>query len=810
MKQIILDIITRWIILAVLATGSVMAQQRDGQLLRFDDNWRFHAGPFSGAELEKLDDSQWRKIDLPHDWSIEDAAATRSPFSRIALSQVNGGFTHQGTAWYRKTFVIPKDDQNMRFLLQFDGVYMNADVYINGKHLGNHPYGYTGFSFDITRYLKVGGKNVVALEVKNEGANSRWYAGSGIYRHVWLKKFGSLHLVHWGTNITTPKINDGSATIRMNTLLINESAEDADVSVITRLFTPEGKAAGRQSTDLNISAGQQKKVSLQLEINTPDRWTLESPVLYTAVTTVERQGSTADSSLTQFGIRSISFDSKNGFLLNGNMTKLRGGCVHHDNGPLGAAAYDRAEERKVELLRASGFNAIRCAHNPPSPALLEACDRLGMLVIDEAFDMWKRGKNPYDYHLYFDDNWQKDLESMIMRDRNHPSVIMWSIGNEIPESDKPLGHATAEMLAGFVKKLDPGRPVTAAVNSPEANKEAFFAALDIAGYNYAEAPSKTGIGKYASDHQGVPERVMFGSESFPLEAFSSWSAVEDNNYVIGDFVWTAFDYIGEASIGWLGYPQNANFYPWNLAFCGDIDICGWKRPQSFYRDVLWKENQLSLFVHSPQPSFKENPGKALWSKWNWHDVLPEWNWKGLEKLPVTVVVYSSFPRAELFLNNVSLGIKNVDRGTKYMALWTVPYQPGELKVKGYNQNKLAGTASLFTAQAAAKIRLDPDHSVIKADNQDLCYVTVEVTDKQGRKNPHSANLIKFEIEGDAKIIGVGNANPVSTESYQRPERKAYKGRCLVILKAGRKAGTVILTAKSAGLKPARIRIILES
>jgi len=794
----------------LLLGGSVMAQTGQPLLVRFDDDWRFYPGPFAGAERENLDDTKWRKIDLPHDWSIEDVAGTRSPFSKIAVSQVNGGFTREGTAWYRKTFIIPKNAQDKRLLLQFDGVYMNADVYINGKHLGNHPYGYTAFGYDITPNSKRQGKNVVALEVKNEGANSRWYSGSGIYRHVWLKSFEALHIGHWATNITTPKIEHGYATVRMKTLLMNESAEDAKVSVMTRIVTPGGKEAGRIATDFDIRAGGKKEVVLELEVNNPLRWSLASPVMYTAVTTIYRQGSTVESTLTPFGIRSISFDAKSGFLLNGTATKLKGGCVHHDNGPLGAAAYDRAEERKIELLKASGFNAIRCAHNPPSPALLEACDRLGMLVIDEAFDMWRTGKNPYDYHLYFEENWQKDLESMVLRDLNHPSVIMWSIGNEIPESDQPGGHETAKMLAKFVRKLDPGRPVTAAVNSPNADKEPFFTTLDIAGYNYAEPASKKEVGKYASDHQRAPERIMFGSESFSLEAFSSWSAVEEFTYVIGDFVWTAFDYIGEASIGWLGYPQNANFYPWNLAFCGDIDICGWKRPQSFYRDVLWKKNQLSLFVQSPSPSFKKNPVKASWSKWNWHDVLPEWNWKGFEKTPMTVVVYSSFPQAELFLNKVSLGKKYVDRSTKYMASWTVPYHPGELTVKGYYLNKVGGTASLFTAHAPAKIQLHADRPMIRADNQDLCYITVEVTDQQGRKNPHSANLIKFELNGNAKIIGVGNANPVSTESYQRPERKAYKGRCLVIVKAGYKAGTVILKATSAGLKPAQVRILLKA
>ncbi|MCK4814481.1 glycoside hydrolase family 2 protein, partial [bacterium] len=370
----------------------------------------------------------------------------------------------------------------------------------------------------------------------------------------------------------------------------------------------------------------------------------------------------------------IEFTVEEGFLLNGKPTLLKGGCMHHGNGPLGSAAYDRAEERRVELMKASGFNSIRCAHNPPSPAFLDACDRLGILVIDEAFDMWRKPKWPQDYNLYFDQWWQKDIESMVLRDRNHPSIIMWSTGNEIPERGEPEGVKTSQMLAEYVRDLDPTRPVTSAVNGLRPDKDPYFATLDIAGYNYSFGGDHGKQSIFEIDHNRLPNRIIYCSESYPLEAFGAWMDVIDYPYVIGDFVWTGFDYLGEASIGWLGYPHEGSFYPWNHAFCGDIDICGFKRPQSYYRNVLWNAGQqVSIFVKPPKPSFKTNPDKKDWSKWEWQDVVAEWNWDGYENQPLEVEVYCAFETVELFLNGESLGKKETNRGTQWIAKWEVPY-----------------------------------------------------------------------------------------------------------------------------------------
>src|SRR5206468_4494837 len=355
-------------------------------------------------------------------------------------------------------------------------------------------------------------------------------------------------------------------------------------------------------------------------------------------------GDILDEEKTKFGIRTITYDNVKGLMLNNEPVKLKGGCYHNDNGPLGSKSFDRAEERRVELMKATGFNAIRCSHNPPAPAFLNACDRLGMMVIDEAFDMWQDPKNPFDYHLYFNQWWKKDMESMILRDRNHASIIMWSIGNEILNRDKTEVVETAKMLVDFTHSLDKTRWITSAVNDVKEDKDPYFQLLDVAGYNYA-------VNKYESDHLRKPSRIMMATESYALEAFDYWMAVKDHPYVIGDFIWTGFDYIGEASIGWRGYWQEKNFYPWNLAYCGDIDICGWKRPQSFYRDVLWKPNQLSLFVKPLVPSFEPNPNIEVWSKWNWYDAVASWNWPGNENKPMDVTVYSSCDEVELFLNN---------------------------------------------------------------------------------------------------------------------------------------------------------------
>ncbi|MDB4920392.1 glycoside hydrolase family 2 TIM barrel-domain containing protein [Mucilaginibacter sp.] len=783
-----------FVALLVLIRIGVFAQNSGTTL--FDDNWSFYRGGALSAENESYDDAKWKRVDLPHDWSIEDLPGTSSPFTQNAISQVGGGFTIGGTAWYRKTFTVPTTQKGKRLIIQFDGVYMNSTVFINGHNLGTHPYGYTSFWYDITDKIKFGQKNIIAVEVKNEGQNTRWYSGSGIYRHVWLKVTDPVHMAQWGTFITTPEVSAKAAKVNIKTNVLNGTTAEQKIKLITKILDQKNTTIATVEADELIKAGASFEFKKDIDIANPELWSSEAPSLYTAVTEVYVDGKLTDEQRTSFGIRKISFDTENGFQLNGRTVKLKGGCVHNDNGPLGSRTYDRAEERKVELLKASGFNAIRCAHNPPSPAFLEACDRLGILVIDEAFDAWKYGKNPYDYHLYFNDWWKKDIESMVKRDQNHPSIIMWSIGNEVPEKGTPEGAETAKLLADYTRELDPTRAVTSAVNDIKEDKDSYFATLDVSGYNYAVNTYGHEASTYEADHKRIPGRIMFGTESFPMESFGNWMEVTDHPYVLGDFVWTSFDYIGEASIGWLGYPQGTSFYPWNLAYCGDLDICGWKRPQSYYRDALWKKDQLSIFITAPKPSFALNPKTASWSKWNWFDVVADWNWKGYENKPLTVNVYSSCPQVELFLNNRSLGKKETNRATKFMASWNVPYQPGTLTAIGYDGDKKVNTSTLHTAEAPSIIKLSADRTRLKANNQDLSYITVELTDAKGNLNPLANSLIHFKIEGPGTIVGVGNADPESVESDRLPQRKAWRGKCLVIIKSTGKPGDIILRASA--------------
>jgi len=797
------------IYLTLLGSFLMFNLQTQSQTILFDSDWKFHRGGAQYAEQPGFDDSSWRKLDLPHDWSIEDLPGTTSPFNRDAISQVSGGFTTGGTGWYRKTFAIPEEQKNKRIVILFEGIYMNSEIWLNGVLLGSHPYGYTSFWFDITDKVKFGSENILAVKVRNEGENSRWYSGSGIYRHVWLKILNPVHLSQGGISITTPEVTATSAKVNIRTSVTNKSDNTLKVRITTCVLDLKGNEVNKVDAEQTIESDVVYVFDQNVAVENPVMWSTDNPVLYTAVNEIYTEGRIADKAETKFGIRTIRFDPVNGFQLNGKPMKLKGGCFHHDNGPLGVKSYDRAEERRVEILKSSGFNAIRCSHNPPSPAFLDACDRLGMLVIDEAFDMWQYPKNPADYNLYFGNWWKKDIESMILRDRNHPSVILWSIGNEIPGMDSQEVVETAQMLAEFVRKTDTTRLVTAAVNNLNPKKDPYFAALDIAGYNYGSGGDHLKENIFKADHDRVPSRIMIQTESYPLEAFQSWMDVLDHPWLLGDFVWTAIDYIGEASIGWLGYWQEQSFYPWNLAFCGDIDICGWKRPQSFYRDALWMPDQLSIFVKPPKPSFEENPNRMFWSKWHWLDAVSDWNWTGYENNPLQVSVYSSCDEVELFLNNRSLGKKKTDRSTEFMAIWDVLYKPGVLKAIGYKGKKQVNSATLQTTNAVAQIKLTADRTLIKPDGQDLSYITVELTDTNGIRNPKAENLLSFEIEGPGTIIGVGNANPVSLESSQLPQRKARQGRCLVVIKSAKQPGEIRLKVTSDGLPKGEIAINSE-
>ncbi len=786
-------------------TNELKFNKNGRTLILFDSSWRFHLGDIPDAEKNYFNDSSWRSLNLPHDWSIEDISGTGASVDSNAIGGASTGYMIGGTGWYRKTFYVGDEIKGKSIRIQFDGIYMIADVWLNGISLGTHPYGYTCFSYDITSKLAQGKLNTLAVRVKNEGRNSRWYSGSGIYRHVWITATEKLHVDQWGTCITTPEVTNDFAKVNVKINLINESAEEIDALLVTRVLKNDGTEVAVKESSRKISGKTGAEFTQDMNITNPLLWSVESPSLYTVVNEVytldgNKRSKMIDPTENTFGIRSISVSAEKGFILNGKPLLLKGGCMHHDNGPLGAAAFDRAEERRVELMKANGFNAIRCSHNPPSPAFLAACDRLGMLVIDEAFDVWKEQKNKDDYHFYFDEWWQKDMSSMILRDRNHPSVVMWSIGNEVPERGKPEGAALAHTLADFVRKMDPTRPVTAAVNFTTPDKDPYFAALDVCGYNYA-------LNNYVSDHNRLPERIILGTESFPVQAFENWMAVIDYPWVIGDFVWTGYDYLGEASIGWLGFAFKTSFYPWTHAYCGDIDICGWKRPQSYYRDAIWKPDQLSILVKSPEPTFKLNPITKVESRWSWPDEVASWNWNGYEGKTLEIKAYSSCEEVELFLNGNSLGRMKTNRETRFTAEYKVEYTPGILRVVGYRDGREINSCELQTTGEPQNISLTADRETIKADGQDLCYVTAEIHDSKGLRNPIARNEINFEIEGPGKIIAVGSSDPLGNQSFTQPERKAYQGRCLVIIRSENKAGGIKLKALSDTLQPDEIRIM---
>jgi beta-galactosidase len=772
----------------------------------FDKGWRFNLADeptsfWSDWLKREFDDSAWRCLDLPHDWSIELPRDPKSP------GGTEGGFFIDGVGWYRKCFTVPESWQGKRVAVMFEGVFKNAEIYVNDRYVTRHPYGYTSFTVDLTPYLEVGKENTLVVRVDNSAPkHSRWYSGSGIYRHVWLLVRDPVHIADGGIYVTTPEVAAASALVRLETAVVNESEAARRVTVRWTVLGPEGGECGVGEMTAEIAAGTSSTFTGEQQVAAPRLWSPGHPSLYQLQVEVRAGRELMDAETMTFGIRSLRFSAAEGFVLNGQPIKMRGGCVHHDCGPLGSMSVDRAEERKVEVLKASGFNAVRCAHNPPSPAFLDACDRLGMLVIDEAFDGWRERSTPNDYHLVFDDWWQRDLESMVYRDRNHPCIVMWSIGNEVTERGLPWGPELARRLAGRVRSVDPTRPVTSAVNNlPEWEKtEPFFAELDVCGYNYL-------VRRYESDHERHPDRIMVATETFASKAFEYWRAVERLPYVIGDFLWTSMDYLGESGIGgtWFegdtgpGWTTWLPGWPWHQAYCGDIDICGWKRAQSHYRDVLWgAQDKLYIGVHAPIPEGK----KVVRFDWGWPDVQASWTWPGLEGRELQVDVYSACDEVELVLNGTSLGRKAMTEGDRLIATFPVAYAAGELKAVGYRAGAKVAEHTLVSAGPAEGLRLTADRNPVWADPNDLAYVTVEVIDAKGRLVPTADQIVYFTASGPGYIAAVGSNNPKHTEAYRGNRHRLFRGRCLVVVRPSDQAGDIQLRAQADGLAIAKVVI----
>ncbi|MFL5743463.1 MAG: sugar-binding domain-containing protein [Niastella sp.] len=782
------------LLLVCFLTGAAQTLTPHNRVQTFDYNWKFALGDHPDARNNNFNDASWRNLDLPHDWSIEG-----KPDS-LNTTGNDGGYFPAGTGWYRKKFMAPTAWNGKRISIFFEGVYMNSEVFINGRSLGIHPYGYSSFLYDLTKHLIFGKENIISVRVDNsQQKNCRWYSGSGIYRHVKLLVTAPIHIDHWGVAITTAEINKEKATVAIRTSIKNETGRPQSILLNTQLTDQSFKPAGNNSLTIELPANGVKEITQQLTVNNPRLWSPETPVTYKAQIQLIKGGTAIDNISQDFGIRSIAFDVQNGFRLNGKKIILNGGCMHHDNGCLGAAAYDRAETRKVELLRSAGFNAVRTSHNPPSEAFLNACDRLGMLVIDESFDGWREKKTTNDYATYFDDWWQRDLGAMVLRDRNHPSIIMWSIGNEIIERKSPDAVKTANMLAGYVRQLDATRPVTSAMTTWDKDWEIFdplFAAHDIGGYNYQ-------LHRAPADHLRVPSRIIVQTESYPKDAFANWKLVQDNPYIIGDFVWTAMDYLGESAIGRYYYPGEPdgehwekNFYPWHGAYCGDIDLTGWRKPISHYRELLYNDStRLYMAVKEPNPD--NGPIKltswAVWPTWE------SWTWTGHEGKDMQVEVYAKYPSVRLYLNDTLIGEQPTGIEQQFKAVFTVPYAPGLLKAAGVDNNKEKQSVQLKTAGKAVRIKLTADHATIQANGQDLSFVTVEITDGNGNIQPNADSRLLFSIKGPGVIAGVDNANLKDTDPYVSNKRTAWKGRALVVIKSTHQPGNIELKASSPGL-----------
>ncbi|HLZ91559.1 MAG TPA: glycoside hydrolase family 2 TIM barrel-domain containing protein [Candidatus Acidoferrum sp.] len=809
--------------------------------LSADADWKFLLGDPAGAESPAFNDHQWRTVTLPHDWSIEGTPAEKNPTGS------GGGYYPAGIGWYRKAFTAPADWKGKQVGLEFDGVSMDATVYVNGHKVGNHPYAYTSFRFDITSQLNFSASNVVAVRVDNSlQPNSRWYTGSGIYRHVRAVVTEPIHIAPWGVFVSTPEASAASATVLVKSRVQNDTTESAEVTVKTVLVAPSGTKSREVEATLKLQAGRQAEITQDIALDQPALWSPKSPRMYRAITRVVNNGKILDETETPFGVRSLAWSVEKGLLLNGVPIKLVGGSLHHDNGPLGAAAFDRAEVRKVELLQAAGFNAVRTAHNPPSPAFLDACDRLGMLVLDEPFDVWTKPKAKYDYARFFNDWWQQDIDSMVLRDRNHPSIIFWGIGNEIPEAWTPEGAPIAQRLASRVRSLDSTRPLTEAFPGATygPNPDAVFSVLDIGGYNYNLAQNQ------ADDHRRVPGRIMMTTESLAADAFEQWQLVQDHSYIVGEFLWTAMDYLGESGIGAPAYAtpaevaqaaqigkmlkqfmanmgadgknpfevagnQDANAnplrkflfagYPWHAAYSGDLDLTGFRKPSSYYRDILWNGgDRVFATVRLPEPEGK----KIVALGWAVYPTLPSWTWPGQNGQPLTIEVYSGTERVRLFLNDQRIGEKPTGRDQAFKAEFEVPYVPGTLRAEGLRGDRVVAQSILQTTGNPVQLKLASDRTVLGADGQDLAFVTAEALDEKGHLQINSDQRVRFAVSGQATIAAVGSGDGQSLDPYSGDTCALFHGRALVVVRTSRHPGQIKLTANADGLRASSI--VIES
>ncbi|MFG2369242.1 glycoside hydrolase family 2 TIM barrel-domain containing protein [Streptomyces mirabilis] len=813
----------------------------------FNDNWatRRKVNPF--AELSGPV-APFTPVTLPHDARIGQDRVP--PDSETTMEGGAGAYFPGGVHEYRKSFFVPDDLRGNRILIAFEGVYRDATVHINGDYAGQRPYGYSHFTVDIDPYLRYGRHNEIRVEARAH-QDSRWYTGTGIYRDTWMLVGGLVRIAPDGIRVTTLDVDAGQAVVEVTTRLHNDSIAIRTLDLTAVLTHPDAETDTVGTTKVTLLPGQETTVRQRLYVRDARLWGPDTPHLYTAQISLAEGGGFVDSDRTTFGIRILQLDPENGLRLNGQTIKLRGACVHHDNGPLGAATYARAEERRVELLKQAGFNAIRISHQPMSRAMLDACDQHGVLVVDEAFDIWTSAKSGFDYSLNFPEWWERDLESMVAKDYNHPSVIMYSIGNEIPEAGSAVGAAWGRRLAEKIRSLDSSRYVTNGINNMLAVMSEFaaqrkkqaqentdgdgasintlmadagdmmnavsasdlvtqrtaesYSVLDIAGMNYSDS-------RYAMDRELFPDRIILGTETFPSRIDRYWAQVRQHNHVIGDFTWTGWDYLGEVGIGRPQYADDHNSrpshtapYPYLLAGCGDIDITGHRRPISYYREIVFGlRSEPYIAVQRP-----ETYGKTfIGTPWSWSDSIASWTWTGAEDAPVTVEVYSDADEVELLVNGRSAGRRPAGAEHRFRAAFTVPYQPGRVQAIAYRDGRETGRWALATATGAVQLTAATDRRTVRATGGDLSYVSLTLTDPAGTCWTGADRTVHIDVSGAGELIALGSADPQSLQRFDAAERLTYDGRALAIIRPTG-SGTIRVRATAEGCEPVESVIAVE-
>jgi len=808
----------------------------------FNDDWQVRPKVNPFAELSGHG-VPFRPVTLPHDVLIEQHRA--APDGEVTMEGAAGAYFPGGVFEYRKTFFVPEEYRGKRIFVEFEGVYRDATVHINGDYAGQRPYGYSHFHIDADRFLRFGEDNEIRVEARAH-RDSRWYTGAGIYRDTWLLVGDVVRIAPDGVRVTTPDIDGSRAVVEVAADVANDSIEVRTVDVVTEIRDGSGTVVAGDVSKLTVLPGEPATARRRLYVPFPALWSPETPTLYECHVALRD----VDEEKVTFGIRSLHLDPERGLRLNGETVKLRGACVHHDNGVLGAATFARAEERRVEILKAAGFNAIRMSHHPMSRAMLDACDRIGVLVVDEAFDVWTSGKSEFDYSLSFPEWWERDIEAMVAKDVNHPSVIMYSIGNEIPETGSPFGAVWGRRLAGKVRSLDSTRYVTNAVNGmlavmaelgalqqqalekaaddgagintlmadageamnaissselvTERTAES-FAVLDVAGMNYAEA-------RYALDRDLFPNRIILGTETFPTRIDELWRLVKGYGHVIGDFTWTGWEYLGEVGVGRPQYltadgPLHAHNapYPYLVADCGDIDITGHRRPASYYREIVFGlRAEPYIAVRRPEHHGKTWTG----SPWAWSDTVSSWTWPGFEGKPITVEVYSDADEIELIGNGNSLGRRPVGAEHRFRTAFETVYEPGQLIAVAYRDGAETGRTSLRWAQGPVRLNAEADRQAVRASGGDLAYVTLTLTDAAGTCHTAADRPVSIEVSGAGELIGFGSAAPSTEERFDTMERRTYEGRALAVVRPTG-PGKIHLTATAQGCDPVDVVVTAE-